>query len=137
MVTRMVRAWGIETVRGSASRGGMKALRAIHRAVTRRGSSPIMVPDGPRGPVHVFKVGVAVLAQTSGAPILPLGFAAEKCWRLRSWDRLIVPRPFSRVTVVVGEPQSVAKDLDSEQLEAERKRLEELLEEVSRRARES
>ena len=135
MVTRMVKAWGIETVRGSASRGGLKALRAIHRAITRRKSSPIMIPDGPRGPAHVFKVGVAVLAQVSGAPILPLGFHAEKCWRLRSWDRLVIPRPFSRVTVVVGEPQSVSKDLTSDELEVERERLEELLKDVSRRAR--
>lgn len=134
IASRMARAWGIETVRGSASRGGLKALRSIHRAITRRGSSPIMVPDGPRGPAHSFKVGVAVLAQTSGAPVLPLGFAAQKCWRLRSWDRLIVPRPFSRVTVVVGEPQTVAPDLDTEQIEAERARLEDVLNDVTRRA---
>ncbi|MEM1179314.1 MAG: lysophospholipid acyltransferase family protein [Acidobacteriota bacterium] len=134
MVTRMVRTWGIETVRGSASRGGRKALRAIHRAITRRGSSPIMIPDGPRGPAHAFKVGVAVLAQTTSAPILPLGFAAQKCWRLRSWDRLIVPKPFSRVAVVVGEPQKVDASLNSEELDATRIHLEEVLNDVTARA---
>lgn len=123
-VSRMVRAWGIETVRGSATRGGTLALRALHRAVVRRQSSPILIPDGPKGPQYVFKKGVAVLAQTTGAPVLPLGFAADRPWHLGSWDRLIVPRPFSRVTIAIGEPMAVDASLDSEALEARRRELE-------------
>ncbi len=134
LVTRVCRRWDIHTVRGSASRGGTAALRGVHRAITRRGSSPILIPDGPRGPLYHFKVGVAVLAQTSRAPILPLGFAAEKSWTLASWDRMIVPRPFTRVAVVVGAPQTVSRDLSGDALEAERQRLEALLDALTRQA---
>ena len=134
MVTRVCRRWGLHTVRGSASRGGTAALRGIHRAITRRGSSPIMIPDGPRGPLYRFKVGVAVLAQTSRAPILPFGIAARKSWTLASWDRMIVPRPFTDVAVVVGEPQQIPRRLSTEELEAERLRLQELLDALTLQA---
>ncbi len=134
LVTRVCRRWGLNTVRGSASRGGTAALRGLHRAITRRGSSPIMIPDGPRGPLYHFKVGVAVLAQTSRAPILPFGVAASRFWTLRSWDRIIVPRPFSRVTLIVGAPQFVERGLSSDELEVERQRLEALLNDLTRQA---
>ncbi len=134
MVTRVCKRWGLHAVRGSASRGGTAALRGLHRAITRRGSSPIMIPDGPRGPLYHFKVGVAVLAQTSKAPILPFGIAADKYWTLRSWDRIIVPRPFSRVAITVGAPQFVERGLSNEELEAERQRLEQLIDALTRQA---
>ncbi len=134
LVTRVCKRWGLNTVRGSASRGGMLAMRALHRALTRRGSSPILIPDGPRGPIYEFKVGVAVIAQTSRAPILPIGFAARRFWRLKSWDRIIVPLPFSEVTVAVGAPEHLSRGLSSEELEVERQRLEELLDELTLRA---
>ncbi len=137
LVTRVCKRWGLSTVRGSASRGGTAALRGLHRAITRRGSSPVMIPDGPRGPLYHFKVGVAVLAQTSKAPILPFGVAAEKFWTLKSWDRIIVPRPFSRVAITVGAPQHVARGLSSEELEAERQRLEQLIDALTRQAEEA
>ncbi len=137
LVTRVCKRWGLNTVRGSASRGGRAALRALHRAITRLGSSPIMIPDGPTGPLYRFKVGVAVLAQTSRAPILPFGIAAEKFWNLRSWDRIIIPRPFSRVAVVVGEPQYVERGLTEAELEAERLRLEQLINSLTRQAEEA
>ncbi len=137
LVTRVCKRWGLNTVRGSASRGGTAALRGLHRAITRRGSSPIMIPDGPRGPLYHFKVGVAVLAQTSRAPILPFGVAASKYWTLRSWDRIIVPRPFSRVTIIVGAPQFVERGLSSDELEVERQRLEALLNDLTRQAEEA
>jgi len=134
LVTRVARLWGLSVVRGSASRGGLNAVRAIHRALRRQGSSPIMIPDGPRGPIYDFKVGVAILSQMSQEAILPIGFAAQRFWSLKSWDRLIVPWPFSKVTVVVGEPQSIPRGLAEEELEAERVRLQALLDEVTRRA---
>ncbi len=137
MVTRVCKRWGLNTVRGSASRGGTAALRGLHRAITRRGSSPIMIPDGPRGPLYHFKVGVAVLAQTSRAPILPFGFAASRFFTLKSWDRIVVPLPFSRVAVTVGEPQFVERGLSNEELEAERQRLEKLIDTLTQRAEEA
>lgn len=135
LVSRMVEAWGVEPVRGSSTRGGRQALRALHRAIVRGGASPIMVPDGPVGPPHRVKVGVLVLAQLSGAPILPLAFVAERAWRLPSWDRLRIPKPFSRVAVVVAPPQEIATSLRSDALEAERARIEALLDALGARAR--
>jgi lysophospholipid acyltransferase (LPLAT)-like uncharacterized protein len=134
LITRLVAGWGVETVRGSATRGGREALRGIYKAITQKGSSPLVVPDGPQGPLYVFKAGAAVLAQMSGAPILPMGFAARSSWRLKSWDKLIVPRPFAKVVVVVGEPQYLAKELAGEAFEQERMRLEALLAELTNRA---
>jgi len=137
LVTRIARGWRVRIVRGSATRGGRSAIRQIYRTIVRDGSSPIMIPDGPHGPIYEFKVGVAVIAQMAEAPILPLGFAAERAWRLRSWDRLIVPKPFSKVAIVVGEPRAVARDLGSDELETERQRLEALLDELTDRAEKS
>ena len=77
---------------------------------------------------------VAVLAQTSRAPILPFGIAARKSWTLASWDRMIVPRPFTDVALVVGEPQQIPRDLSGAELEAERLRLEELLDSLTLQA---
>lgn len=134
LVTRVFERWGVHTVRGSASRGGREALRALYRAIVKKGTSPIMIPDGPRGPLYRFKRGVVVLAQMSQAPILPMGFAAAKFWRIRSWDRMIIPRPFTRVALAVGAPQRVARSLSPEELEAERRRLEELLDALTLRA---
>lgn len=130
LVSHLARQWGFAHVRGSASRGGSAALRAVYRAI-RRGSSPVMIPDGPRGPAHDFKVGVAILSQMAERPILPIAFAASRAWRLGSWDRLLIPKPFSRIAVAVGEPQRVPRDLDADGLEAERRRLELLLDETT------
>ena len=77
-----------------------------------------------------------MLAQTSRAPILAFGFAARKSWALKSWDRMIVPLPFSRITVAVGPPQTVPRGLSSEELEAERSHLQALLNALARRAEE-
>ena len=134
LVTRVFRPWGIHTVRGSATRGGRQALRGVYRAIVSSGSSPVMIPDGPHGPIYQFKVGVAVLSQMAQAPILPLGFAAERFWRIKSWDRLIIPYPFTRVTVVIGEPQIVERGLTKEQLEETRAFLEERLDSLTLRA---
>jgi len=134
LVTRLARHWGLSVVRGSASRGGADAVRAIYRAIKAHGSSPVMIPDGPRGPLYEAKIGVVILAQLATAPILPFGLAARPCGRLRSWDRLIVPWPFARITVVVGEPWTVPRGLSEEALEAARRRLEEVLDELTGQA---
>ncbi len=134
LVARVAEQWGLSVVRGSSSRGGLQALRALHRAVTRESYSPIMIPDGPRGPIYQFKAGVAVLAQTTGAPILPMGLAAQRFFTLGSWDRLIVPWPFSRVAIAFGEPQSLPRKLTDEALESECRRLESLIDELTLKA---
>jgi lysophospholipid acyltransferase (LPLAT)-like uncharacterized protein len=134
LVSRIAGPWGLHTVRGSATRGGSKAIRALYRSISRRGTSPVMMPDGPQGPLYHYKLGVVVLAQMSQAPILPIGFAVEKFWRIKSWDRIFVPRPFSRVTIALGPLQQVVRGLRSEELEIERQRQQGILDGLTQEA---
>src|SRR5690606_11933098 len=82
--------------------------------------SVVLLPDGSKGPVYEAKAGVVALARLTGAPIVPMSYWADRFWRLGSWDRMIVPKPFARVAVAVGEPIWVPRDLTDEQLEAKR-----------------
>lgn len=127
LVARTVGGWGVPAVRGSATRGGRQALWGTYRALKRSRSSPVVVPDGPTGPAYRYKAGVLHLARLSGAPILPLGLAASAYWTVGSWDRLMIPRPFARIAVAVGEPRGVPRSLEDAALEAERRRREDEL----------
>jgi hypothetical protein len=113
MVARWVGRFGLPVVRGSSSRGGAQALRALAGAV-RAGEDVAVVPDGPRGPRERLQAGLVVLAATTGAPVVPVGFAAHPARRLGSWDRFLVPCPFARAAVVFGKAVSVARDADRE-----------------------
>jgi lysophospholipid acyltransferase (LPLAT)-like uncharacterized protein len=105
---------GVEAVRGSSSRGGEIALRGVLRHL-RSGKNVAVTPDGPIGPYHVAKPGLIYMAQVSGLPIIPLHFTASRFKRLRSWDRHIVPYPFSRALFVYGPPIIVPRDGDVEE----------------------
>jgi lysophospholipid acyltransferase (LPLAT)-like uncharacterized protein len=117
LVARYVRRFGLGVVRGSSSRGGAAALRALARAL-RAGEDVAVVPDGPRGPRCRVQPGVVMLAATTGAPIIPMAFAARPARRLRSWDQLLVPAPFARCAVAFGAAATVARDADREQARA-------------------
>ena len=127
LVVRFARHLELRTVRGSASRGAQAAIRALHRAIVRERSSPLVVPDGPRGPQFECKPGAVLLAQFSQVPILPLGFAAEREWQLGSWDRMFIPKWRSRVAVSIGDLQTVPRQVTEEEREAARVELEETL----------
>ncbi len=134
VVARISEGWGAVAVRGSTSRGPVAGLRGSHRVIRDRGRGLVIVPDGPRGPAERFQAGGAMLARLSGAPVVLLGFSADRAWRLGSWDRLIVPKPFARISVVVGTPRHVPRDLggrDESEVAAE---LEDLLNEATDRA---
>ena len=75
----------------------------------KEGKRSAITPDGPRGPRRQLKLGVVSIARLSGRPVVPFAFEAEKCWRLKSWDRFIIPKPFSRAVFVYGEPLRVPK----------------------------
>jgi lysophospholipid acyltransferase (LPLAT)-like uncharacterized protein len=107
------------------------------KVVKRHGSSPILIPDGPKGPVYQFKQGVLGMSQITGAPILNMGFAAERSRTLGTWDRMVFPRPFSRIAVAVDPPKEIPRGLSDDELEAERRRLEERLETLDRTAEEA
>jgi len=134
LVARFARAQGVDSVRGSSSRGGRAALSGSYRALVKDRTAPIIIPDGPRGPAYELKPGAVALSQMTGAAIVPMGFAAHKSWILGSWDRLIVPRPFSRVAVVVGEPLTVPRRLSSDGREAARVSCQEALDRATRAA---
>lgn len=101
---RVARAWGGYVARGSASRGGRGGLRELYRVVRERDASPMVAPDGPKGPRRVCKPGGIALARLAGIPVLPVALHADSAWYLNSWDRLAIPRPFSRIGVMWGEP---------------------------------
>lgn len=116
IAARMARMMGYQVIRGSTSRGGLGSLLRLHRAIARDGVSAATAPDGPRGPSRVCQPGTVMLAKLAGVPILPLAYAASHSWRVPSWDRLVVPRPFSRAVVTIGAPLEAASDLSDEEL---------------------
>jgi hypothetical protein len=121
LVARWVTRFGLPVTRGSSSRGGAAALRELAAAV-RAGEDVAVVPDGPRGPRERLQPGVVALAALTGAPVVPLGFAARPARRLHSWDRFVVPLPFARAAVVFGKPSRVARDADRETARADLER---------------
>lgn len=109
-ITRVLHRYGYETARGSSTRGGSRGLRGLLRSA-RAGRDLAITPDGPRGPLQEFKPGAVTAAQLTGLPILPLGVAASSAWRLESWDRFMIPRPFCQLHVVYGEPIYIPRSL--------------------------
>ena len=95
--------WGHDVIHGSSSHGGAFALRACVREL-RNGRNIVITPDGPRGPAGIVKSGIAQIALISGAAVVPVAARPKFAWRLGSWDRMIIPMPFSPVTVSVGDP---------------------------------
>ena len=113
MLARFAARFGMDVVRGSSSRGGAGALRALVSAL-REGDDVVIAPDGPRGPREVVQAGLATLAAISGAPVVPLAIGARPARRLSSWDALLVPAPFARCAAAVGAPVRITDDEDRE-----------------------
>ena len=114
LITRISQRVGYAHVRGSSSRGGARALLRAVRALE-EGHEVIVTPDGPRGPAGVFQPGAIAAARRTGAPILPCRVVVQRAWRFDSWDRFVLPKPFARVRVAVGEPVFVPPDSDESQ----------------------
>jgi lysophospholipid acyltransferase (LPLAT)-like uncharacterized protein len=106
IIAQIAESLQLHTVRGSTSRGGGRALIGLVRALA-EGHDIAITPDGPRGPAGSFAPGALVAAQRSGAPIVAIGVHAPKAWRLKSWDRFVIPKPFSRVHIAYSEPTYV------------------------------
>jgi len=110
-IARIIRRMGYLTARGSSTRGGARGLRELIRA-GRSGRDLAITPDGPKGPPRRVKLGTLVAAQVTGLPIVPLSGGGEAVWRVGSWDRFVIPRPFARIRVRYGEPIRVPRDAD-------------------------
>ena len=122
-----VSRFGLDVVRGSSSRGGAGALRALVTAV-QAGRDVALAPDGPRGPRGQLGPGVVTLAALTGASVVPLGFAARPARRLSTWDAFLVPAPFARAALVFGAATTIARDADRERV---RKEIERSLDEAT------
>lgn len=103
---------GIETVRGSSTRGGARAMLQMLRAVKQEGRHLAVTPDGPRGPREVVKKGAVQLAMKGELPIVPVCYATRRHWRINSWDRFYLPQPFTRGVFVIGDPVRLSADDD-------------------------
>ncbi len=119
---RVARAWGAEVIRGSANQSGALALRDQQRMM-KQGYSIVTTADGPRGPKYEFKAGTVLMARIAGVPIIPIGCAAERAWYLNRWDDFMIPKPFSRVVIAIGEPVPVPRDIALDNLEPVRERV--------------
>ena len=106
LIARVARAFGFRAIRGSTTRGAERALLGMVRTVAEGGDIAV-TPDGPRGPAGRFAPGVLVAAQRAGAPVVAVGVSAPRAWRLGSWDRFMIPKPFARVTVAYEDPTFV------------------------------
>jgi lysophospholipid acyltransferase (LPLAT)-like uncharacterized protein len=125
----MVRRFGAAVIRGSSTHTGARALRDYYQALVRDNVSPVITPDGPRGPRFRFKPGALLLAQMSGRAILPMSYAASRAWLIK-WDKFVIPLPFSRIAIAIGPPRYVPRAMSAAaltqlqgQMEEELKRL--------------
>jgi len=132
-IARIIEGFGFRAVMGSSSRGGARALLEMKREIG-RGHPVGFTLDGPRGPARVAQPGAVWLAGATGSPILPFHAEGTSYWSARSWDSTQVPKPFTTVSLVIGEPLSVS-DTAEKTIETASARLEERLKETEVRAR--
>jgi lysophospholipid acyltransferase (LPLAT)-like uncharacterized protein len=122
LITRILNLFGFGAVRGSSSRGGREGLLGL-KYVLDSGHTAIFTADGPRGPIYQTKMGPIKLAQMTGAPIGAFHLEPERAWVLRSWDRFLIPKPFTRIVVSWARWTHVSADLAADEFEAKRAEL--------------
>lgn len=128
ILARFLERQGLATARGSSSKGGANALKVASRMMREQGMDAVVTVDGPRGPRHVVKKGAIYLAHKTGAYLVPTRLTMSRAKEFKSWDRFLLPWPFSKVRVIGGEPYRIeAETLSSEVVEQERARLQETL----------
>lgn len=132
-IAGIIERFGYGTSRGSSSRGGVRALLQLKKDMA-AGRPAGFTVDGPRGPVRVAQAGAVWLSKATGNAVLPFHMEADRFWTLGSWDQTQIPKPFSTVALVVGEPFGVSADADEASIEEARLRLEDSLGRLERRA---
>jgi lysophospholipid acyltransferase (LPLAT)-like uncharacterized protein len=135
LITRVLELFGFHAVRGSSSRGAREGLLGLAEVIN-GGTPAIFTADGPRGPIYRTKMGPIKLAQITGAPIGCFHLEPEHKWTMRSWDRFMVPWPFTRIVVSWGPWTHVATDLPAEESESKRGELNAAIESARLRAEE-
>lgn len=130
---RILGHYGFVMARGSTSRGGITALKTLIDYV-KAGFHGAIVPDGPRGPACIVQMGIIEAAKVTGRPIIPVANAVRRQFRVRSWDRMMIPLPFTTGVHIAGEPIEVPPDADAAMMEQKRLELQESLNRITARA---
>jgi len=125
-LSELMARFGIGSVRGSSSRRGAVAIRELDDRLA-EGLDVIITPDGPRGPCYKLGPGLIFLAQKNALPLVPVHVEYSRCIRLKSWDRFMIPLPFSRVDLTFSAVQHIAPTTTNEAFETERLRIEKIL----------
>lgn len=133
LITRTLRLFGFRAVRGSSSRNAREGLLGLMQVIE-RGEPAIFTADGPRGPIYQTKMGPVKLAQLTGAPIGAFHLEPEHAWVVNSWDRFLVPKPFTRIVVSWARYTYVAADLAPQEFEPKREELNAAIERARLRA---
>ena len=110
-VAHVMERAGLASVRGSTTRGSLNIIRGLLDAA-KQGWTPAVTPDGPRGPRYSVQAGVVLLARRSGLPLVPVGIAARRAWIMSSWDAFVIPKPWTRVAIVIGPMLRAGPDTD-------------------------
>lgn len=113
IISNIMKFFGIESLRGSSSKGGIKVLLSGIKKL-QEGEVVVVTPDGPRGPYHSIANGILMLSQKSNKPIVVFRTLAKNCWNLKSWDKFQIPKPFSKIQHIAMEPFYI-KDLNEEE----------------------
>ena len=132
-IARVIQRLGFGVIRGSTTRGGMRAVKALVDKI-REGYSVAITPDGPRGPRFVVQPGSIYLGKKTQLPIIPTVVGLSSYWALPSWDKFRIPKPFSRALMLYGEPIHIPPNLSDEELERYRLSLEQTMINMAERA---
>lgn len=133
LIARTVKGFGIESVRGSSTRGWFAGIKGLLKSV-QDGRDVAITPDGPKGPKMKAQIGAVLIARSTGLPIFPMAFGAKKKKTFRSWDSFILPYPFTMGVFICGEPINVPEDAGPEEMENYRRKLEDTLNELTAKA---
>jgi lysophospholipid acyltransferase (LPLAT)-like uncharacterized protein len=136
IIARILKLFRFQSARGSSSRGGKEALQVMIETINRTGCSGGIVADAPRGPFGIAKIGIIKLAKETGLPLIPVMWWAKKKIMFNSWDRALLPLPFTRIVFFYESPIFVPPEASNERLEEIRAELTDQLNEMHKRARE-
>jgi len=126
LAARLTSGFNVECVRGSTSRGGAEVLRQLEIALGLVDCVGLTM-DGPRGPRRHAQPGLAILSARTGIPVVPLAVSVSKCWRLRTWDRMSIPKPFARVIIDYAPPITPAASMNREDIDEKRREIQDTL----------
>ncbi len=129
-IARTSQRFGHGMARGSSTRGGTKALRIMKNLLQKEKFSLTLTIDGPKGPRYKVKSGAILLAKITGVPIIPVLIEPKNFWTINSWDKMQIPKPFTKAKIFIGEPIFVPKDTDKTDLENKRREVQKELDEL-------